>query len=51
MYNAIRKIKKKFNNNWDKLLSVAIIMFVSFSILNIFLIFSFMNMLNNIAII
>ena len=53
MYNLIKKIKdrKKIKNQKvnEKILSVAIIMFISFSLLNAFLIFNFINILNNIA--
>ena len=51
MYNAIRKIKeKKKLKNFKKgntFFNIAVLMFISFSILNIFLIFNFINILNN----
>ena len=53
MYNVIKKMKdkKKFKSpkGNNKLLSMAIIMFISFSFLNLFLIFNFISILNNIA--
>jgi hypothetical protein len=53
MYNVIKKMKDrkklKSHKNGDKLLNMAIIMFISFSFLNIFLILNFINILNNIA--
>lgn len=53
MYNVIKKMKdrKKFKSpkNGEKLLNMAIIMFISFSVLNVYLIFNFINILNNIA--
>ena len=52
MYNIIKKIKseEKLKNNKknDKILGMAIIMFISFSVLNIFLIYNFINILNTI---
>jgi len=48
---AIKKLKHKRKTNKDrsgeKILNMAIIMFISFSLLNIFLIFNFINILNN----
>ena len=52
MYNLIKKIKseEKLKNNKknDKILGMAIMMFISFSVLNIFLIFNFISILNTI---
>ena len=52
MYNLIKKIKseEKLKNNKknDKILGMAIMMFISFSILNVFLIFNFIDILNTI---
>lgn len=52
MYNLIKKIKNekelKTDKKNDKILGMAIIMFISFSILNVFLIFNFINILNTI---
>ena len=52
MYNIIKKMKdkkncKKYKGN-EKILSMAIIMFIGFSLLNVFLIFNFINILNSI---
>ena len=52
MYNLIKEIKSeeklKDNKKNDKILGMAIMMFISFSVLNIFLIFNFINILNTI---
>jgi len=52
MYNIIKEIKSeeklKDNKKNDKILGMAIMMFISFSVLNIFLIFNFINILNTI---
>ena len=44
--NNQKKIKKEKGDS--KILGMAIIMFISFSVLNIFLIFNFINILNTI---
>ena len=44
--NNQKKIKKEKGD--AKILGMAIIMFISFSVLNIFLIFNFINILNTI---
>ena len=53
MYKIIKRLKdkKKLKSNKQdgKILNLAIIMFISFSLLNIFLIFNFMNILNNVG--
>ena len=55
MYKVIkgRMADKKINGKKrdGKILNLAIIMFISFSLLNVFLIFSFISILNNIVII
>ena len=52
MYNLIKKDKRekdlKTDKKKDKILGMAIIMFITFSILNVFLIFNFINILNTI---
>ena len=52
MYNIIKRLKDKKKlksyKGEGKILNMAIIMFISFSVLNIFLIFNFMNILNNV---
>ena len=52
MYNLIKEIKSeeklKDNKKNDKILGMAIMMFISFSILNVFLIFNFIDILNTI---
>ena len=52
MYNIIKRLKDKKKlksyKKEGKILNMAIIMFISFSVLNIFLIFNFMNILNNV---
>jgi len=51
MYSAIKKIirKKKIKGKKreKQILNMAIIMFISFSILNVFLILNFINLLNS----
>ena len=52
MYNAEKNIEGKKKNKGKKrdgkILNLAIIMFISFSLLNVFLIFNFVNILSNI---
>ena len=48
MYKFIKRFKHEKKKNNDKLLGMAITMFISFSILNIFLIYNFINILNTI---
>ena len=52
MFRAIKEEKRKKKNNDEskKIINMAIIMFISFSILNIFLIFNFINILSGIKI-
>lgn len=53
MYKIIKKLKDKKKikeySEEGKIFNMAIIMFISFSLLNIFLIFNFMNLLNNVG--
>lgn len=53
MYSVIKKIKEKKKvrkaKENDRIFNMAIIMFISFSLLNVFLIFNFINILNNVA--
>ena len=53
MYNAEKKIegnkKVKGRKREGKILYLAIMMFISFSLLNVFLIFNFINILSNIG--
>ena len=52
MYKLIKGLKKqkkiKKEKGKDKILGMAIMMFISFSVLNIFLIFNFIDILNTI---
>ena len=52
MYNLIKKVKRekelKSDKKKEKILGMAIIMFISFSVLNIFLIYNFISILNTI---
>ena len=53
MYKIIKRLKDKErlrkNKRNDKILNLVITMFISFSLLNVFLIFNFMNLLNTIG--
>ncbi len=53
MYKLIKKLKRKkgVKDSEGKILNMAIIMFVCFSLLNVFLIFNFINILSNVKII
>ena len=53
MYKLIKRLKDKKKlksyKGDGKILNMAIIMFISFSLLNVFLIFNFMSILNNVG--